>query len=354
MNRTHRPIRRAYTLIELIAAMIATTVLLSSLAATIVLSTNMLETPTAQSEAWHDREIADRIVADLRYSHSVDETSLAGFTVTKPSVTTAATESVSYQFGQDGLTRNIDSQSPYVLDQQSPSHTFTVDGFTAPTYIAANTPVRVRSSATAVTTNWANSISVDLPAGCQDGDVLFMAISARSPNSISISPWGWNLLYFLGSNNLRLIVAYRLHDASQSSTTQINFNSGAATAAVTILAIENASLNNPDNWSSSDSGYAWSFLSGTHPGVLEPSTGTLPQHLNLQIYAADGDPWSLYGDTLGVASYADVAQSTTGSSSIGIVVRNGTQPNLANPPSAWQRSSGRWLQAGIRLGGPTE
>ncbi|MGB7346806.1 MAG: hypothetical protein WBD20_21470 [Pirellulaceae bacterium] len=343
--------RNAYTLIELLAAMIAASALLASLAGTIVVSTHLLESSPTSHQAWKDREIADRIASDLRFASSVDESPTYGFAVSKPNVSTGTSETANYQLYQNGMTRQIDSATAYVLDDQAPSHAFTVDGYSAPTYVPNTDSVRVRSSSSSVSSGAVTSITVDYPPGCVNGDFVVMAISARSPNSLTFTPSNWSLLYFSGNNNLRLVVAYGVYDDSQSSSTQVNFTDGPTTAAVAIIAIENASISSPANWANSGGGYAWNFLTGTHPEPLEPSTGTLPHHLHLQIFAADGEPWSDFGETLGIASYADVVQASAGSNSIGIAARVGSQPVLSTTPRAWQRTSGRWLQAGLRIGG---
>ena len=53
--------RSGFSLIELITAMLASTVLLASLAATVVISTKLLEVPPGDQAVWHDRQIADRL-----------------------------------------------------------------------------------------------------------------------------------------------------------------------------------------------------------------------------------------------------------------------------------------------------
>ena len=72
-----------YTLIEMLAAMTAATLILASLATTVVVSTSLLEIPADDAQAWRDRDIADRIANDMRYSKSIDDTLIDGFLVTK-------------------------------------------------------------------------------------------------------------------------------------------------------------------------------------------------------------------------------------------------------------------------------
>ncbi len=185
--------RHGFTLIELIAVMIASTVLLVSLASTVILSTRLLEAPPEDSQQWHDREIADRLAADLRYATDVNESFADGFGITKPNAVTGVSENAFYEACQAGLTRQIDSGPVIGLDTDVPGYQFAVDGYTASNDPTSGHVARVRSSSSAAT-NWdSNDLPLDLPAGCQDGDLLLLVVAARSPWFL-IGPSDWNHL----------------------------------------------------------------------------------------------------------------------------------------------------------------
>ncbi len=348
MSRTSIFKRKGFTLIELIASMIAASVLLASLAGTIFVSGQLLESHSQDNPKQHDQEIIDRIASDLRYANRIDDTAGNSFSITKPAALESTDDTIQYEAGTSSLTRQVNAGESYPLDELTASLSFDTHTYTAPT---TGKLVRVRSSTSARNTSGTTSLNIDYPAGCQNGDLLVMAVSARSPNSIAIAPAQWTLLNFLGTGNLRLLVAFRLYDSSLDDLTTVTFTDGSAVAAATMVAIENASLTSDASWVGYDGGFAWDFLPATHPAPLEPTSGTLDEHLNLQIFAADNDPWFDFGDTLGLASYTDVVKETAFTNSIAIAVRNGPAPALPYTPRTWQQTSGRWLQAGMRIGG---
>ena len=73
-----------------------------------------------------------------------------------------------------------------------------------------------------------------------------------------------------------------------------------------MLAIENVN-SSPIKWVDTAGGYALSYNSSTHPRALDP-TNLTSRDLNVQIYAAEYDPW--YNGTMGLAGYTDAAQTT--------------------------------------------
>jgi prepilin-type N-terminal cleavage/methylation domain-containing protein len=340
--------RKGFTLIELIASMIAASVLLASLAGTILVSGHLLESHSQRDIQPRDLEMVDRISSDLRYANQIDETAGNSFSITKPAVLASTDDTIQYESGTSGLTRQLNAGEAYPLAAQTATLNFDTHDYTAPTTAKL---VRVRSSSSAVNTSGATSLTIEYPAGCQNGDLLVMAISARSPNSVAIAPSQWTLLNFIGTGNLRLLVAFRLYDNNLNDLTTVTFTDGSAVAAATMVAIENASLTSSANWVGYDAGFALDILPATHPEPLEPTSGTLSQHLNFQIFAANNDPWFDFGETLGLASYTDVVKETAFTNSIAIAVRNGPAPSLPYTPRTWQQTSGRWLQAGMRIGG---
>jgi hypothetical protein len=339
--------RHGFTLIEVIAAMLAATVLIIGMAAAIVISTNLLATAPTDADTWRDRETADWLASDLRFATSVSDAGY-GFQITKPSPA-GSLETANYESHMTGLTRRVGSGPVMQLDSSSASHQFLVDGYSAPT-AASEKIVRVRSTSSALTSAASSSLNISVPAGSKTGDLLLLCISAKTPNYMSITPAGWQTIHSLNIDNLRLLVAYRYYDESWI-TGSISAVPDAAMAA-SILAIENAHPYSPLSWSGSRSGFAWSFLPLTHPTAHE-ATGFSNGQLNLQIYASDSDPWN--DGTLGMAGFTNETQVTAAAgnllihNTLGIVSRTGPTPTLTTTPRLLHQASTYWLQSSIRL-----
>ncbi len=344
--------RRGYSLIELVVAMIAATALVSSLAATIVITTELLEVPADNQTVWHDQDIADRLAADLRYATRIDQSPTYGFTLTRPNPSDGSPQNVSYQAYLDGLTRQVDGGPAIVYDSQAPSHTFQVDGYSAATAVtSASHYVRLRSSSSAESSGLVSSIEIDVPPGCQDGDLLLVCVSAMSPSSITVSEAPWQTLSSQVIDSLSLVNVYRSYDTSLPNKLTITASPAAAIAAA-IVALEHAELSGPIDWSDSQAGYALSWYAPSHPTPLENS-GFWSGQLNVQIFAAEGDPW--HEGSLGLASFTDAVQATAAKgngfleNSVGIAVRSGPTAAMSTTSRAWHRSSGFWLHCGARV-----
>lgn len=343
--------RTGFTLIELITVMVAATVLLASLASTVLLSTQLMETAPQDDQEWRDREIADRLSADLRYASAVNEVSAYGFNITKPNTTTGTSETAVYESYYDGLTRRIDSGPVINLDEGAPGRQFAVDGYTAPTYLISGNVPRIRSSNTAATSGISNTLQIDLPSGCRDGDLMILAVTSRTPWAF-YTPWDWAHVDHLYPGSLRLRVMYKTYSSSSPGPVSVgSFPATAMTAA--IVAIENADLSSPIAWHDSSTGYASAFNGSTHPTALEP-TNVYPNQLNVQILAAVGDPW--YDGGLGLSGFTDALQRTAADglesyiNSVTMAVRTGQMPDLTTTPRVLHLSSGTWAQVGLIVG----
>lgn len=349
--RTASAAPRGFTLIELIAAMIASTVLVASLAATVLISSRLLETPPADDELWQNRLVADRVASDLRFATSVDDTLASGFEVTRVNTQSGTTESLTYQSSAQGFTRKIDSGPPVVLDSDSPTQTLQVDGYSAPTTPPSDAYVRVRSKTTAFTTIAAGVMQIDIPPGCKTGDTLLLAVSAKSPSSLSVSGSGWQLLHLQSLGDLRLATLIHTYDSAWPSSVNISVSPDSAIAAA-MVAIEHPHPSAPIAWSGTTGGFAFQGVPLSHPQPLETS-GFEPRHLNVQVFAAELDPW--IDGALGMAGFTDVAQATAGEgnvsleNTIAIAVRNGATPTQSVTPRLIHQDWGLWLQVGIRV-----
>ena len=345
-------IRPAYSLIELIVALITSTVIIVGLASTISISTQLLESPTNNHSLWHDQEIADRLASDLRYATAIQENSGDGFQITRPNPATGSDQTVTYQSSQDGLTRQVSGVPTMVLDIEALSHQAQVDGYSAATTSDKKT-VRVRSVSKGESDGNVSSLVIDTPPGCKTNDLLLLCVSAKTPASITMTESGWQTYYALSRSNLRMTIAYRFYDASYPASTTINTDVPSAIGAV-LLCIENVSTysNPPISWSGADNGYGFVWADSTKPRPLETTTYDA-KDLNLQIIASDGHPWP--NSSVGLASFVDAGQTDAAAgiwqthNSIAVVVRNGHSPALATTPRVIFSSLGNWLQMGIKL-----
>lgn len=342
--------RGAFTLIEMVVALISATALTASLAATIVITTELLNVPPDEKSVWHDNAIADRLASDLRYATHVDDSPAEGFIITRPDPETGVSQSVTYEAYVDGLTRQVDGGAVVNFDAEAPSPLFQVDGYTAPTDTTSSQVVRVRSTSSAATDGTETSLDIAVPPGCQTGDLLLLAVSTKTANTVTPSESGWQRISGIGIDSLRMFTFYRSFDESLPPSIAIDVTPDAAIAAV-MVALENTNAS-PINWRDYTGGYAFSFLPKFHPTPLE-TTGFSPGQLNVQVFAANGDPW--HAGTMGIASFTDAARATaaTGSgsleNSIGIAVRTGETPAMSGTANPWHQESGYWLQVGIRI-----
>lgn len=215
-------IRHAYSLIELVASLVASTVIIVGLASAISISTQLLESPTNHDLSWRDREIADRLASDLRYATTIRNNYGNGFQITRPNPEKGSDQTVTYESYINGLTRQVSGVPTRVLDSDTPSYQSQVDGYSAATYVTDEKPVRVRSVSTAASDDVVSDLVIDTPPGYKANDLLLLCVSAKTPTYLSIAESGWQTLYELSRGDLRMTIAYRFYDVSYSSTTTVN------------------------------------------------------------------------------------------------------------------------------------
>jgi hypothetical protein len=344
--------RRGYSLIELIVALIAATALVSSLAATVVITTSLLEIPPDSATVWHDRAIADRVAADLRYATAIDESPPYGFQLSRPDPASGQPRAISYEAYLGGLTRRVDNGPAITYDPQVPSHVFQVDGYTAPTQ-SATAPhfARLHATSHARSSDAVPGIDIDIPPGCKTGDLLMLCVSAKTPTAVDVSGSSWQTLRVQSIDGLRLVTVYRLFDTSMASTITINVAPASAIAAA-MLAIENVDLAYPIVWTGTASGHALSWDPPSHPVPVESAVYGSGE-LNIQIFAADGSPWT--PGSLGLASFTDAVQTTSAAgslleNSLGIAIRSGPVATMSTVPRLWHQRSGNYLQFAVKVG----
>ena len=352
VHRVLRGRESGFTLIELITAMLSATILVVTLSSAIVVSVNLLESPPDDQANCEQREIVDRIAKDLRYASSISEDPGNGFQITRPDAVTGANEIVDYELHTEGMRRIVDGGLAMQLDTETPSHQIYIDGNSASAESSSNF-VRVRSSSFAATEMAAPNLDIAVPPGTKPSDFMLLCIAAKSPASnpaeVGISPSGWEPIANASIGDIRLLVFGHTYSASWNPTATITRTPSSGIAA-TMLAIENTS---GVNSSATRANFAFSFIPSTHPTPFE-SPGFSERQLNVQVFVGDNDPWN--NGTFGMASFTGVGQVTSSPSSsnnratVGVLVRSGATPSLNTTPRLLHMTTGRWLQAGIRLG----
>lgn len=347
------PMRRAgFSLIELIVAMVATTVLVVALASCVVISTELLETPLQDADQQHDRLLADRLMADLRYATAVESEGGDSFRIARPDPLDGSTELIAYAGSMEGLTRQVDGGAAAIYDDEAPNHAFQLDQYSAPPRPAAERSVRLRGTSKASTLVLDSSLPISIPPGCVTDDLLLLCVAAKSPSMYWLSESGWQTVNAQGVDDLRMVVLYRFYDPSVPESVTVWVDALSSIAAV-MLCIENVDRGDPISWLNDANGYSYWYAHGTHPRVRE-SSGISDAELNVQVFAGENVPWD--PQALGVASFTDAAQETSGlalpllDASVGVVIRSGPLPAMSTTPRLWQGSSGYWLQTGIHLG----
>lgn len=345
-SRHPRSMRIAFTLLELITAMLASTALVVALAATLAISTHMLQTPPDDRATWRDENISDRIARDLRFATQVREVP-NGFEVTAPRSSDGLLRKVAYESSVNGITRQVDGQSAFALESQQAKFVLDVDGYSPPTNPTPDRYVRVRSVTTAANDTLDTSWVLDVPPGTQAGDLVLLCVSARSLPKLSLSESGWRVLNVNRIERLRLLIAYKVFSDDSESSLLLSSPANSSIAAA-LLTFENVDTGSPFAWSAGRSGYAYASSSITFPTILE-SSDMEERQLNLQVFAAEGDPW--HDGALGLAGFAEVLQVTamstnsSYSNTLSIAVRNGPTPAMSSIPRTNHQSNGYWLQS---------
>lgn len=346
--------RSGFTFIEVIAAMVAASVLLVSLLATVSIATSMLE-PTEDSAAqWADREIADRVSADLRYATSIDSSLSESFSIVRPSVSNGTLETVTYESYLDGLTRQIGTGTVIELDPVAPAYTFDVDGFSGAMAVTPSLPPQIRGVRQVASSGAVTSLDFDLPTGSKYGDLLLVVVAFRSSSGPTLSGSGWSTDETLSSGTMSLWTFYQTHHSGLPQTITADLGVNPGEIAVVALAIDNVNPISPFGGSSHATGTADASLPSTHPVPIH--SGTVAEtDLNIQIVAAEGSPFLT--TTMGLSGFSESAQiiaaeGASGETSLGITSRIGPVPSMTHRPRVWFHQSATWLQIGIRVLGP--
>ncbi|MEL6105744.1 MAG: hypothetical protein AAFU85_06905 [Planctomycetota bacterium] len=344
--------RSGYTLIELIGAMAAASLLMLTLASSVLVATSMVEPREDDRLAERDRLILDRLSNDLRYATTIDvKNTAAGFTAERIGLQNT-NQVIIYQSVTGGLMRSADGTSTR-LDNVAPTMSHWVDGYTAPTVLTSTSYVRPRghdSSSTAP--GGGTGLMLEIPANAQNGDLLLLIATFQESDSVlPLSP-GWVDVASVQHDSVRLSVFSQIMNSATARTHFLEFDeSDDATAALVV--IEDAG-STPITWVGTQKGTAIAGVQSNSAVPTENSGVIKPTSLNLQIFAADHSPWLI--NTLAMPSFADLLLSTGSEGSedecmLAVTYRSGAAPPINHPMSAFHFEAGDWVGVGLQIDG---
>lgn len=345
--------RSGYTLIELVGAMTAASVMLVALASSVVVSTSLIEPTDIGGTLARDRAIADRLSNDLRYATSINTQSGYGMEITRPDFDGVST-TLNYEAYIDGLIRQVSGGARVELDPLAPGISQYVDGYSAATAAANTLTPRVIGVSHAVTDGTsASSLTVDLPSNSRPGDLLILVTAYRNSFFLTPSSVGWNNLDARSNFGITLRADYLFINATTPLSHLLSVTPGADAAAV-LMVVERPRTSMPIAWVGTGTGNAVLGDSSTYPAPLENPGAISANSLQLQFFAAADSPWPQ--GTLGIAAFTDCVRlvgspGASGEVSLGIAMRNGPMPSLTNAPSVWQVQSGRWVTIATQIEG---
>ncbi|WP_419580745.1 prepilin-type N-terminal cleavage/methylation domain-containing protein [Stieleria magnilauensis] len=353
-----RPVhdRGGYTLIEMIAAMAAASLLMLGLATSVVISTSLVEPKNEDGDRSRDRVIMDRLQHDLRYATNIDSTSGYGVSIERPDLSNQP-QSLQYESYMDGLMRNVSGGASTQLDPLAPTVNHYVDGYTAPTSNLNSLRPRIRDVSTAVTSGGsASSLTIQIPDGARPGDLLLLVVSSRNAFYVNTSPSGWQPLFLAYNAGIVLDVHGQWMSTSTPDTYLLSFFWGGDVVAA-VLAIEHANGSWPFGWSGSSFGTSINGSTSTYPRPLENTDTIGERTLNLQFIASTGAPSPQ--TSLGIASFSECVNEvgspgTSGECSLGIAFRTGPMPAMAITPHVLHQQSSSWTTIAIEVEGESE
>jgi prepilin-type N-terminal cleavage/methylation domain-containing protein len=342
---------RAFTLVELVVAMAAASLLLSGLAVAVLISNRALEdAATPQNRRAVIQEVADRMVEDARHALTVQRSSQSVSMTLPDRDGDNVDETVVYAFGASGLTRSQSLHPSVSFLSSAPSVTTRVDGYTAPTVVAPATPIRLLGWTQSTTTSRSWSTSVEIPRDSRAGDLLVLVIAS---DVSFMGTWGgsWTSIEFQDRDDVYLSIFARTATSSEATSQTVfsySFDANAITAHCLCFSGEGRTMFD-DNVLKTH-GYANPTTGNNVPQPLE--VNSFPDHaMNLQVLAFENNPVNSMSS--GLAGFSDVAVSTATVSGNGVVtlataIRNGkltsseTSKVALTAPTDWVQIATQW------------
>ena len=339
-----------FTLIELVAAMIAASVLVAGLASAMLVTNRSLEdAATPINRAGLVETVADRIAEDTRYAIAIQQVGQTISLTVPDRDGDGFDESIVYGSSAAGLTRAQALHPTVTFLSGTPSIAMRVDGYTSPTQTVPPTQVRLLGWTQMATTNRTWTTSVEVPGGARAGDLLVMVTVG---DDSTVGPWGggWTAIKYHEANKLFVAVFTRVATTTELTNQTIfaySFNSSSIAAIVHCFSGDGRTTFD-DNVSTSGG----NANQGTGSGIPRPlQVSTVPDHaMNLQILAIEQDPFAL--NSSGLTGFSDVGivtATSSGNAQLTLItaIRNGKY--TSSTPSAYGLiSQAKWAQVALQ------
>ncbi len=340
-----------FTLIELVAAMMAASLLVAGLAMAMLITNQSLEDAIAPSDRTSTiRMVADRIAEEANQATTIR---LNGSTIelTLPDRDgDGQDEQVTYSSSGSGLVRSQSLHPPVSFLSIGPALTLRGENSISAPEVALPEPIRLLAMTQTATTARTWSHSIMLPRATRAGD-LQMLVTLADDNYVGPFAGGWNLVTQHRDNGLHVSLFART--ATNTELENVNvylYALGTTNMAVAALNFTGIALSMVGDHVSTSSGAA-NPATGTGMPVAITVTETPAVAMNLQVLAVQGRP--LANATAGLAGYADATMATAMDNSnslftLAVAIRNG-RPTTAGPavfaingPSAWTQVAAQW------------
>lgn len=345
-----RPVKPGFTMIELVAAMIAASVLIAGLASAMLVTNRSLEdAATPVNRAGLIETVADRIAEDARYASAIQQVGQTISLTVPDRDGDGFDESIVYRSSATGLTRTQSPHPAVTFLSGTPSLAMRVDGYTSPTQTVPPTQVRLLGWTQMATTNRTWTTSVEVPGGARAGDLLVMVTAG---DDSTIGPWGggWSAIEYHEANNLFIGVFTRVATTTELTNQTIfaySFNSNSIAAVVHCFNGDGRTMFDDNVLTSGGNANP-----GTGSGIPQPpQISTIPEHaMNLQILAIEQDPFAL--NSSGLTGFSDVGLATATSSgnaqlTLVTAIRNGKY--TSSTPSAYHLvNQAEWSQVAMQ------
>lgn len=356
--RSKRRPARAFTLVEIIASMIASTLIVVTLVGTIQVAGMLLDEVPAQQAQIESGDVRRWISDDLRYaSEVVQENGRLQISRTRPD--TGQIESVVYRNASTGLSRQVGLGATADVDKRSSTISIRVDAVEMEQQASnAGVHARVHAISTAFTQERNNEIEIAVPDGCIPGDLMLLVIGMKFDRVTSLDMSGWTQIAIESDGDLQLQILQNTY----ATTFPASINISAAESAnysIMMLAIENSAAN-PFIWidSRTDSLVeVHGFRVGSINPIDDPTLSV--DTLNLQFYISDSHP---FDKTLGSPVFVTQAILESGNRdsfgeadamhSLGLATRHGPIPaDFAGDTSLQLHSSASVAQISLGIAG---
>ncbi|OYP37278.1 type II secretion system protein J [Rhodopirellula sp. MGV] len=342
----------AFTLIELLSAMTAATVLMLTLASSIVIASKVVDAAGENSHDHQVRLLTARLQSDLRYANEFSVTGPAGARL-QTLDGQGVSRLIEYQGNTEGVYRNVGGRTQRLAAGIVSAANY-VDSTPAVESQSVRTRPRIRDVSSAQSDgSIASALTIDVPAGAQEGDLLLLVCGFK--NTFDVYPYStvWVRSHYTAGTSIGLSVDSRRMESTTPSRLTVGYLPYGDVAAV-MIAIEDARVGWPFGWAGADYGEANISNSASMPAVIE-NTGTISEEtLNLNLFAVQG--YQFYRGTTQLPGFTEAVIETGspwtyGACTLAATFRTGPLDETPWPFRVPLGDSTDWVSLGIEVNG---